>query len=279
MTAFDSNPLDGRADDSSDEDRDVGEPIVAFLLLEKESFPFDAFLRQLAETPIAGVRAEGIDGPNEGMCQFVLGDESASMVLLPSQYPIGDLEGPMETSLLWPRAEPIERLREHQSHLLIVLNGGQGDPVRRRMMLTAVTGLAAGQQGVMAVYWPEATHLVYPPVFAEMAAEITDSETPPLLLWLDLRVFLTADGASGLFTTGMRPLGHMEIEIPRIEMEPGELREWVLDIASYLLENGPVLNDGDTIGTTGAPLIFVRHGPSQFGHEGEVIRLCCGSDQ
>ncbi len=275
MSRFDPDPSDDSADDLSELDWESGEPILAFLLLEGESFPFETFIEQLAETPMGDVRAEEIDGPDDGMCRFVLGDESVTVMLLPSQYPLDELEGPMQTSLLWPQDDPIERLRKHQTHLLIAFTGGQGDPIRRRMLLTAVTGLAAGQQGVMAVYWPEATHLVFPPLFAEMAAEIADSEAPPLWLWLDLRVFLNDDGTSGLFTTGMRPLGFMEIEIPNIEMEPGELREWVFDIVYYLLENGPVLNDGDTIGASEEQRILIRHRPSQFGHEGNVICLCC----
>lgn len=271
MSRFDSDP----ADNLSEDDQDASEPILAFLLLKGESFPFETFLDQLSDTPMVGVQAKEIDGPNDDMCRFVFDDESVTVMLLPSPYPLDELEGPMQTSLLWPQDDPIERLRKHQTHLLIAFTGGQGDPIRRRLLLTAVTGLAAGQQGVMAVYWPEATHLVYPPLFTELAAEIADSESLPLWLWLDLRVFLNDDGASGLFTTGMRPLGLMEIEVPRIEMQPRELREWVLDIVYYLVENGPVLNDGDTIGSGEEQSILVRHRPSQFGHEGNVICLCC----
>lgn len=283
MSKSKPNPSDDPADDFSEEvfsedDPESGEPILAFVLLEGEQFPFETFIDQLFETPMVDVWAEAFDGPDDGMCRFVLGDESVTVMLLPSQYPLDELEGPMQTSLLWPQDDPIERVRKHQTHLLIAVTGGQGDPIRRRMLLTAVTGLAARQQGVMAVYWPEATHLVFPPLFAEMAAETADSEAPPLWLWLDLRVFLNNDGTSGLFTTGMQPLGFMEIEIPSIEMEPGELREWVLDIVYYLLEKGPVLNDGDTIGASEEQRILIRHRPSQFGHEGEVIRLCYDSD-
>jgi hypothetical protein len=65
----------------------------------------------------------------------------------------------------------------------------------------------------------------------------------------------------------------MEIEIPRIEMEIGELREWLLEIICYLLENGPVLLDGQTIGGSGDEQIRIRRCPSIFGHAGQVIRL------
>jgi hypothetical protein len=65
----------------------------------------------------------------------------------------------------------------------------------------------------------------------------------------------------------------MEIEIPRIEMAPGDLREWLLEIMYYLLENGPVLQDGQTIGMSAEQQLRIRHSPSSFGHPGKVIRL------
>jgi hypothetical protein len=65
----------------------------------------------------------------------------------------------------------------------------------------------------------------------------------------------------------------VEIEIPRIDMEPGELREWLLNITYYLLENGPVLEHGQTIGMSAEQQIRIRHCPSSFGNPGTVIRL------
>jgi hypothetical protein len=168
---------------------------------------------------------------------------------------------------------PIENVKRHRSHLLITLNGGVADPVRRRLILTAVTAIAAKQPGVMAVYWPEATLVHFPLLFVNMAEEINSPEGPPLYLWVDLRVIRNEDGTTGLFTTGLSALGHMEIEIPSIDMEPGELREWILHIMYYLLENGPVLKHGQTIGMTAEQQIRIRHCPSSFGHVGTVIRL------
>jgi hypothetical protein len=65
----------------------------------------------------------------------------------------------------------------------------------------------------------------------------------------------------------------MQIEIPRIDKEPGELREWLLNVVYYLLENGPVLKHGQTIGMTAKHQIRIRHCPSSFGHHGTVISL------
>jgi hypothetical protein len=251
----------------------TGGPIISALLLEGETFPVGAFLEQAAKTRIAGKPVSGIDRGNGGVFSFDVGDEFLALALMPVPYPATDLEGPIATTWMWPPQPSIENVKRHRSHLLITMTGGAADPVRRRLILTAVTALAARQPGVMAVYWPEATLVLFPQLFADMAEEINSPETPPLYLWVDLRAFRNEDGTTGLFTTGLAPLGHMEIEIPRIDMEPGELREWLLNIMYYLLENGPVLMDGQTVGMSAEQQIRIRHCPSSFGHAGKVIRL------
>jgi hypothetical protein len=192
---------------------------------------------------------------------------------MPAPYPARDLEGPIATSRMWPPKPPIESVKKHRSHLLVTMIGGAADPVRRRLILTAVTALAAKQPGVMAVYWPESTLVVFPPLFVDMAEQFHTPESPPLHLWVDLRVFRNDDGTTGGFTTGLSWLGHMEIEVPRTEMQPRELNDWLMNIIFYMLENGPVLKDGQTIGATAEQNVLIRHCPSSFGHAGKVIRL------
>lgn len=248
-----------------------GEPIISALLLEGESFPVDEFLKQAAGARVAGKAVTGIQRHDGGVFSFEVGDEFLALALMPAPFP--DLDGPIATSWMWPRQPPIETVKRHRSHLLVTATGGATDPVRRRLTLTAVTALAAKQPGVMAVYWPEATLVHFPPVFASMAEKINSPEAPPLYLWVDLRAFRNPDGTTGLFTTGLSALGHMEIEIPRINMGPGELREWVLNIMYYVLKNGPVLKHGETIGMSAEQRIRIRHCASSFGHPGDVIRL------
>jgi hypothetical protein len=248
-----------------------GDPIISALLLEGASFPVDDFLKQAAKIRIAGRAVSGINRGDKGMFSFDLGDEFLALALMPAPYP--DLEGPIATSWMWPPQPPIESVKRHRSHLLITMTGGAEGPVQRRLILTAVTALAAKQRGVMAVYWPEATLVHFPPVFVEFAKEFNSPEMPPLYLWVDLRAIRNKDGTTGLFTTGLSALGHKEIEIPSIDMEPGELREWLLNIMYYLLENGPVLEHGQTIGMTAEQQLRIRHCRSSFGHPGTVIRF------
>jgi hypothetical protein len=247
-----------------------GDPIISFLLLEEDSFPVDAFLEQTSKTRIVGKAVSDI-GKRGDVFSFSIGDEYLAMIVMPAPYP--DLEEQIATSWVWPSRQSIETVKRHRSHLLITAMFGTADPIRRRLIVTAVSALAAKQPGVMAVCWPEANLVHFPPVFINLAEEFDSPEEPPLYLWVDLRAFKNEDGTTGLFTIGLSALGHVEIEIPRIKMEPGELREWLLNIMRYLLKKGPVLKHGQTIGMTAEQRIRILHCPSSFGHPGTVIRL------
>src|SRR5262245_7073268 len=131
--------------DSSKDKRGTGAPIIAALLLEGDSFPAESFLKQAAKTRIAGQAASGINQGDGGVFSFDVGDEFVALALMPAPYPATDLEGPIATTWMWPPQPPVENVKKHRSHLLVTVTGGGADPVRRRLLLTAVTALAAKQ--------------------------------------------------------------------------------------------------------------------------------------
>jgi Domain of unknown function (DUF4261) len=53
----------------------------------------------------------------------------------------------------------------------------------------------------------------------------------------------------------------------------GDLRDRFLSLAGYLIENGPVIEDGNTVGADANEKIQVIYSASQFGHDGQVMRL------
>ncbi len=250
-----------------------GGPVLSVLLLEGDSYPLEALQRELAKKQIAGKLPTEMELGDKGILSFNLEGAIIALALMPAPYPEADLDGPISTTWMWPKNSPIQIVKRHRSFLLITMTLGMGNPVERRLVATAVTALAAEQPGVVAVYWPEGTLIHYPPLFVEMSKEMQSPELPPLYLWVDLRAGLNEDGTTALFTTGLTPLGHKEIEIPRIDMEVGEVREWLISIIYYLLEKGPILLDGQTIGMSADHQVKIRHLPSKFGHPGKVIRL------
>jgi hypothetical protein len=248
-----------------------GKPMMAALLMADELFPTATFQRQLENARVGLQQPADVQSSN-GFLAFGLGDEMAVIAPMRAPYPWSDLKGYCETAWMWPRDVSPMSLEKHRSHVLITMMGGKSDSVGRRLTLTQITASAARQAGVLGVVWPEGTLVHYPPIFIEMA-EAIGSEAPPLYLWVDFRLFRNEDGSIGLFTTGLEALGRMEIEIPTSQMEPRELREWVLRIAYYVLDKGPLLKHGDTIGTTSEQKVRMFHTRSMIDRPGLVVRM------
>jgi hypothetical protein len=206
----------------------------------------------------------------EGQFAFRIGAQDVIAGLMPAPIPWADLEGPCAASWLWPDAAKV--LKHHVAHLVVTVLSEAG-PVERARLLTQVTAsILATCPEAVGVYWGDAALVLPPALFQEFTTQILPSG-PPLYLWVDFRVGKTAGGKSSGFTTGLAALGHMEFETQDSPEPPDELRERFFGLANYVLENGPVIRDGDTIGEDANERIRVVYADSQFGQKGRVMWL------
>lgn len=198
-----------------------------------------------------------------------LGDSSVVAARMSVPIPWSSLEGACETSWLWPDAK--EKLRKHADHMIVTMQG-ELEPVPMAVRLTQVTAAILGScRGAIGVSWGGHGLLAPAALFRDMALQILPEPTVPI--WVDFRVGPAENGKSAGFTTGLAALGLMEFETLDSPEKPGELRSRLLDLASYLIANGPVIKDGDTVGGDENEKIRVVYSESAFGHEGKVMRL------
>jgi len=94
-----------------------------------------------------------------------------------------------------------------------------------------------------------------------------------IYLWIDFRRQQNPDGTFTVYTTGLEALGFMEIEIQNSTKKIRELVDRASNICCYLLDNGPVLKDGDTIGLTAEEKIKISHTPSIWDQNRLVYQL------
>jgi Domain of unknown function (DUF4261) len=201
----------------------------------------------------------------DGTLTFDLDGQLGFLSVMPARIPDEELFEVAQTSWLFPEA--IEALADYQAHAIVGISG-QPTP-QSAETLTRLLCAVLRATPALGVYWGSAGHLVRADVFTELAQQ----SSLPVLLWVDFRCGHNTDGTAGLFTVGLSEFGLMEIEIPSSEKEPGELREFASDVAAYLLENGPVLADGHTVGGTEEDQITVHHAPSILDRPGPVYRL------
>ena len=210
------------------------------------------------------------EGTKKGQAAFNVGESIVVIAMMPVPIPWSELQGPCETSWLWEGAAT--ELRGHHRHLIVTVFDEQG-PVERAGLLTRVcASVLATCEGAAGVYWGAGGLVVPSKIFRDFASEVLP-EGPPLFIWVDFRVGQADSGKTAGFTHGLAALGHMEFETESASDGPGDLRQRLHGLGVYVLENGPVINDGDTIGEDAHERIKVVYADSAFGQEGRVMRL------
>ncbi len=205
-----------------------------------------------------------------GQLMFEMGGLTVIGQLVPAPIPWGDLEGPCRTSWMWPNAE--EQLRAHAGHLIVTVMGDDDPVVRAKFLTIGIAGILGSCPEALGVYWGDATLVIPSALFQDMAKEILPGGLP-LFLWIDFRAGKNEDGTTGGFTSGLAALGHMEFETDNATDDVGTLRERLFNLANYVLEKGPVIKDGNTVGADANEKIRVVYSKSMYGHEGRVMRL------
>ncbi|MBW3597142.1 MAG: DUF4261 domain-containing protein [Planctomycetes bacterium] len=201
---------------------------------------------------------------------FRVGEADLILGRMPAPIPWSDLEGPCATSWLWPDAA--EKLKQHAEHVIVTVSS-EASPVERSRLLTqVVAAIVATCKAPVGVFWTNAAMVISPSMFRDFAVDVLP-HGPPIHMWVDFRVGKTGDRTSSGFTSGLAALDLMEFETQNANEPPGELRERLIALAGYVVENGPVINDGDTVGEDANERIRVVYSKSAFGHEGKVMRL------
>lgn len=207
----------------------------------------------------------------DNILSFCLGASDVAIGIMPAPYPWTDLEGPCATSILWPDAAAA--LRGHTHHAIVSVRG-ELPLVELSTLLTQVSAaLMASSPAALGVYWANATLVIPKALFFDFAVEVMPHGAP-LAIWVDYRVGWNENKThSSGFTTGLTSLSLMEMEAKDATEPPSELKKRFDTVAQYLLENGPVIKDGDTVGENANEKIRVVYSESSFGIDGTVMRF------
>lgn len=206
----------------------------------------------------------------DGSLSLSIGDKGVVFGPMPKPIPWSDLEGPCATSVLWKDAAA--QVKQHRTHVIAMALGDLNELEASALLTKACAAYMAALPSAIGVYWGNATLIVPKNIFISFAEEVLP-EGPPLHIWVDFRVGPDSERTSAGFTAGMKALGHMEFETQNSPEPPGELRERLLALANYVVTNGPVIKDGDTVGEDEQEKIRVVYSPSAFGHKEKVMRL------
>lgn len=163
----------------------------------------------------------------------------------------------------WPAA--LDVLGGHATHVVVSTVGQAETPAQQLQAARAVTAVTGGLIATIpaaAVLWNGL--VAHSAERWEQLSREAFAGYPriPFPLWVSIHPF--RDGQIvGAVTFGLTPFGGREIEFEGAGAAPNEIVTKVAGLIVYVLEHGPVLRDGDTLGAGESDRIRIHHAVSR----------------
>ncbi|MCD8236889.1 MAG: DUF1460 domain-containing protein [Prevotellaceae bacterium] len=174
----------------------------------------------------------------------MMGNTTLVVALMPAPVPNEEAEYYASANYMWKDA--VEAAKSHKAHILISALGKDASLLETGKLFTKVVSSCLKQEHAIAVYTDGA--VFQPQFYREVASFIQqDEDALPILDWVWFGVCYT-DEYTGIYTYGMRKFGKEEMEVCATNANLNDVRNFLLDIVTYVLDSDVILKDGDTIG-------------------------------
>ena len=216
-----------------------------FVLLSKGKWDKEQFIRDMKEKwDITVDEYDASEEKDDDALVFEVGDMLAAVSL--NNYPIpgGEAEVNAENNYMWPDA--VKVAKKHSAHIMVAVLGKEENLLEKGKLFTKVVAACCRQKYATGVY---TSGVVFEPGFYEGFADMMQNDELPIFNWIWFGLWRDENGMNG-YTYGMDVFGKDEMEVLGTDAEPGDLRDFLASLVSYVLENDVELQDGETIGFT-----------------------------
>ena len=232
-----------RAEAETEDESDHTGVFTGFVLLSKGEWDKDQFIRDMKEKwDIAVDEYDESEEKDDDALVFEVGDMLAAVSLATYPIPNGEAEGNAENNYMWEDA--VKVAKEHCAHLMVAVLGKEEDLLEKGKLFAKVVAACCRQDYATGIY---TSGVVFEPRFYEGFADMMQEDELPIFNWIWFGLWRDEHGMNG-YTYGMASFGKDEMEVLGTDAEPGDLRDFLASLASYVLENDVELHDGETIG-------------------------------
>ena len=217
---------------------------------------------------------QGSDGVTPAI--FEVGGVRISIKLESNPVPAGTFDTAVKFSIAWPNAQ--QAVSNHSAHLIVgclEMPNNHEQALHFAVMNSLTTAAVLEAYKGTGVYWSTAQLLIAPDTFRNTANSILNRQLP-VEDWINLFWIKGQTGSNptvGCVTEGASAFIGMEIEFLPAQLPPAELAQRIFGVFRYLLANGAVLNDGDTLGQSETEMIRVHFRDRGLHFDGRVLQL------
>ena len=232
-----------RAEAEAEDESDHTGVFTGFVLLSKAEWDKEQFIRDMKEKwDIAVDEYDASEEKDDDALVFEVGDMLAAVSLASYPIPGGEAEGNAENNYMWQDA--VKAAKEHRAHIMVAVLGKDEDLLEKGKLFTKVVAACCRQEYATGIY---TSGVVFEPQFYEGFADMMQNDELPIFNWIWFGLWRDENGMNG-YTYGLDVFGKDEMEVLGTDAEPGDLRDFLANLTSYVLENDVELHDGETIG-------------------------------
>ena len=222
-----------------------GGDFVGFVLLSTPEFDVEEFRRVLKED--WGIECPEDSENTEDQGITVVFYEDGMMVtvgLMEAKVPGGEAEYWANSNFM-TREKSVAAAQNHQAHLLVAVLGKKS-PMKAGELFVKTASSCLKASNALGIY--DCGTVWLPEDYIRFAMVMKEGEFP-LTNLVFVGLYQNEKGVSS-WTNGLRSFGKEELEVVESAQSPSEVYELVLNISSYIVQEGAVLRDGETLGYT-----------------------------
>ena len=230
-------------EDTDEEEADRTGVFTGFVLMSKGEWDKQQFIRDMKEKwDISVEEYDASEEKDDDALVFEVGDMLAAVSLATYPIPNGEAELNAENNYMWEDA--VQVAKEHRAHIMVAVLGKEEKVLEKGKLFTKLVSACCRQKYATGVY---TSGVVFEPRFYEGFADMLKEDELPIFNWIWFGLYRSEGGLNG-YTYGMDVFGKEEMEVLNADAEPGELRDFLASLASYVLACDVTLKDGETIG-------------------------------
>ena len=230
-------------EDTDEEEADRTGVFTGFVLMSKGEWDKQQFIRDMKEKwNISVEEYDASEEKDDDALVFEVGDMLAAVSLATYPIPNGEAELNAENNYMWEDA--VQVAKEHRAHIMVAVLGKEEKVLEKGKLFTKLVSACCRQKYATGVY---TSGVVFEPRFYEGFADMLKEDELPIFNWIWFGLYRSEGGLNG-YTYGMDVFGKEEMEVLNADAEPGELRDFLSSLASYVLACDVTLKDGETIG-------------------------------
>ncbi|WP_410771288.1 DUF4261 domain-containing protein [Fontibacillus sp. BL9] len=182
---------------------------------------------------------------HEGILVFDADGFTLAVSFVDAPVPDGEAEHYAQGNYLWPGGADV--VKTHVAQIILAVFTRSGSPLDSGKMYVKLAASCLKLPNAVGLY--SSGTVFEPEMFLQMSDIMKSDDEFPLLNLVHFGLVRGESGMNG-YTYGLKPFGKDEIEILDSQADPADLREFLMDISSYVVEQNVTLRNGETIGFT-----------------------------